>query len=86
VTQPTDQNYGYFKTLYRINLRDLFKYRQSKKDTVRQTDFPLLVSGNQVNWYEDILLEQAFEKAFAVERSKGYWEKIGISPFTRRCL
>eukprot|EP00532_Pseudo-nitzschia_australis_P013819 CAMPEP_0168210622 /NCGR_PEP_ID=MMETSP0140_2-20121125/3272_1 /TAXON_ID=44445 /ORGANISM="Pseudo-nitzschia australis, Strain 10249 10 AB" /LENGTH=775 /DNA_ID=CAMNT_0008137243 /DNA_START=1493 /DNA_END=3820 /DNA_ORIENTATION=- len=86
VPQPTDQNYGYFKTLYRKNLKTHFKYRQSKKETVRQNDFPLLVFGNQVNRYEDIPLERAFEKAFSVERSKGYWEKIGISPFTRRCL
>ena len=61
-------------------------YHQSKKETVGQNDLPLLVFGNQENRYEDIPLEKAFEKAFAVERSKGYWEKIGISPFTRRCL
>lgn len=86
VTQPTDQNYGYFKILYQKNLQKLVVYRQSKKETVGQNDFPLLVFGNQENRYEDVPLEKAFEKAFAVERSKGYWEKIKISPFTRRCL
>ena len=76
VTQPTDQNYGYFKTLYQKNLRDLVKYRRSKKESVCQLDFLLLVFGNQEDQYENIPLERAFEKAFSVERSRGTGKRL----------
>ena len=32
------------------------------------------------------MLEPAFDNAFSVERSAAVWLKIGISPFTRKCL
>ena len=87
VTQPTDQNYGPFKTFYRRNLEKLVKYRRERNDKVRQTDFPLLVFGKGSNdQNEDVLLENAFDKAFAVTKNKMVWEKIGITPFTRKCL
>ena len=34
VTQPTDQNHGYFKSIYRQNLKTLVKFRQVGRDKV----------------------------------------------------
>ena len=47
VTQPTNQNYGYCKLLYRSNLDELVDFCCSKNASVWQTDIPLLVLGKQ---------------------------------------
>ena len=46
----------------------------------------MLVFGKRFGWNENGVLEHAFDNAFSVEKSKAVWEKIGISPFTRKCL
>ena len=88
VTQPTDQNYGYFKSIYRRNLKTLVEFRRSRNDKVRVSDIPLLVFGKSSNrrLNDAVELEHAFDRAFGVERSREVWRKIGISPFTRNCL
>jgi len=86
VTQVTDRNYGYFKSLYRKNLKNLVEFCDSKELKVQQSDIPLLVFGKRYGWDEDVVLEHAFDEAFSIDKSKDAWSKIGISPFTHKCL
>jgi len=72
--------------MYRKNLKNLVEFRDSIKLTVQQSDIPLLVFDKRFGWDEDVVLEHAFDKAFSVDKSKDAWSKIGISPFTRKCL
>ena len=86
-TQPTDQNYDHFKSMYHKYLESLVKLCSSHKDKVRQLDIPLLGFGKTTKTiYEAVVLEHTFELAFGIERSKHVWRKIGISPFMRNCL
>ena len=75
VTQPTDQNYGYFRSMYHSNLENLVHYRRSKNNTVRQIDIPLLVFGKGAGCNDEIELEHAFDKTFSVKRLKAVWSK-----------
>ena len=86
VTQPTDRNYGYFKTLYRKNLEKLAHHRRMNNDNLWQSDYPLLVFGKRDGWNENVALDCAFDEAFSVDRCKDVWRTIGISQFTRNCL
>ena len=86
VTQPTDCNYGYFKTLYRNNLEKLAHYRHMNNNNLWQSDYPLLVFGKRDGWNEKVTLDFAFDEAFFIDRCKDVWRTIGISPFTRNCL
>lgn len=72
--------------MYRKNLNRLVHYWQSRNLQVQLADIPLLVFGKRFGWNEDVILEQAFDDAFFVEKSKAAWDKIGISPFTQKCL
>ena len=86
VTQPTDQNYRCFKSMYCSNLEKLVHYCGSRNKTVCQPDIPLLVFGKRAGWNKTLEPSFVFNKAFSMERSQAVWRKIGISPFTRQCL
>ena len=83
VTQPTDQNYGMFKSIYRKNVNKLTTIK-----SIALNDIPLLIFGgvgtNKSN--KSIELEDAFQAAFGYEKNKQVWKKLGFSPFTRSCL
>ena len=70
VTQATDRNYGYFKSMYRKNLKDLVEYQQSHKLQVQLADIPLLVFGKRFGWTKNVVLKHAFDNVFSVEKSK----------------
>ena len=95
VTQETDQSYGLFKSIVRKNLEQITADRLSAKkkpETKNVTlNFPpsligLLVFGGVdeatgVSGYED-----AFAAAFAEEKNREAWAKVGAAPFTQACL
>jgi hypothetical protein len=83
VTQETDQNYGPFKTVYFHNLEILVKSRYARGMTLSVADIPLLVFGGIDG---EVELEDAFAKAFSVERNLAVWKKVGTVPLTRACL
>ena len=84
ITQPTDQNYGMFKSIYRSNLKVLTQHTTS----IKHTSIPLLVfGGDYIN--EGVVLchlESAFDEAFSFDRNQEVWKKLGFYPFTRACL
>ena len=73
VTQATDRNYGYFKSIHRKNLKDLAEHRQSHKLQVQLADIPLLVFEKRFGWTKNVVLEHAFNNSFSVEKSKAVW-------------
>lgn len=83
VTQETDQNYGPFKTIYFHNLEILVKSRYARNMTLSVADIPLLIFGGEDG---DVVLEDAFAKAFSPERNLAVWVKVGTVPLTRACL
>jgi hypothetical protein len=83
VTQETDQNYGPFKTVYFHNLDILVKSRYARNMPLSVADIPLLIFGGKDG---DVELEDAFAKAFSVERNLAVWAKCGAVPLTRACL
>ena len=83
VTQPTDKNYGVFKSVYRENLRKLTVHRSKDKKAIKPTDIPLLIFGGDPL---EIGLKSAFEEAFVFEKNIKIWGDIGLYPFTRKCL
>jgi hypothetical protein len=83
VTQETDQNYGPFKTVYLHNLEIFVKSRYARGMTLSVADIPLLIFGGKDGEME---LEDAFAKAFSVERNLAIWKKVGTVPLTRACL
>ena len=80
VTQPTDRNYGPFKTIYRKNLTELTRQRQAKGSTIRPVDIPILVFGDGDK------LRNVFNETFGVDINISIWKLIGISPFTYKCF
>ena len=85
ITQPTDQNYGMFKSIYRSNLKLLTKHTES----IKHTSIPLLVFGGDYTNDEGVVLcrlEGAFDEAFSFDRNQQVWRKLGFYPFTRACL
>ena len=85
ITQPTDQNYGMFKSIYRSNLKLLTKHTES----IKHTCIPLLVFGGDYSNNEGVVLcnlESAFDEAFSFDRNQEVWRKLGFYPFTRACL
>ena len=74
ITQPTDQNYGRFKDIYRTNLTKLTEHRERRKATIKQGDVPLLVFGGLAD-NVDIDLQNAFSTAFSFERNQEVWKK-----------
>ena len=56
------------------------------KPQVQLAGILLLVFGKRFGWTENVVLEHAFDNAFSVEKSKAVWSKIGIDPYTRKCL
>ena len=68
VTQPTDQNYGYFKLCTVGISKRLVEFCRARKNKGQQSDFPLLIFGkNSANMRSDlVVLEHAFDTAFAI--------------------
>ena len=77
VTQATDRNYWYFKLMHSKNLKDLVEYRRLHKLQVQLADISFLVFGKRFGWTKHVVLENAFDNAFFVEKSKAVWSKIG---------
>eukprot|EP00536_Pseudo-nitzschia_multiseries_P010796 jgi/Psemu1/204155/e_gw1.342.42.1 len=84
VTQVTDVSFNPFKTAFRCNKKKLHAYRRSKKSTVKTVDIPALVFGYKES--RTLQLRSAFEEGFAPAVNRACWAKIGIAPFTRKCL
>ena len=84
ITQPTDQNYGMFKSIYRSNLKLLTQHTTS----IKHTSIPLLVFGGDYTNEGVVLchLQSAFDEAFSFDRNQEVWRKLGFYPFTRACL
>ena len=85
ITQPTDQNYGMFKSIYRTNLKLLTKHTTS----IKHISIPLLVFGGDFKNEDGLLLcniPSAFDEAFSFDRNQEVWRKLGFNPFTRACL
>ena len=81
VTQAIDRNYGPFKTIYRIILKDLTRQRQAYRTNSKLNDIPLLVFGGGVSG-----LRNTFEETFGVSNNIVVWKEIGINPFNRNSL
>ena len=81
VTQSTDRNYGPFKKIYRINLKELTRQRQASRTTIKVNDIPLLVFGGGGSGLRNI-----FEETFGASNNIAVWKEIGINPFNRNCL
>ena len=81
VTQAKYQNYGPFKTIYRINLNDLTRQSQDYLTTIKVNDIPLLVFGGGESG-----LRNTFEETFGVSNNIAIWKEIGINPFNRNFL
>eukprot|EP00536_Pseudo-nitzschia_multiseries_P002414 jgi/Psemu1/5464/gm1.5464_g len=71
IWQPTDQNYGPFKTMFRQNKTMLNNSRRARRLTMRSQNIPRLVFGGQETEY--VTLHSAFHDAFSVEKSKAIW-------------
>ena len=85
ITQPTDQNYGLFKSIYRSNLKLLTKHTTS----IKHTSIPLMVFGGDFKDEDGAVLchlQSAFDEAFSFDRNQEVWRKLGFNPFTRACL
>ncbi|OEU17850.1 hypothetical protein FRACYDRAFT_238278 [Fragilariopsis cylindrus CCMP1102] len=85
ITQPTDQNYGLFKSIYRSNLKLLTKHTT----TIKHTSIPLMVFGGDFKDEDGAVLchlQSAFDEAFSFDRNQEVWRKLGFNPFTRACL
>ena len=81
ITQPTDQNYGMFKSIYRSNLKLLTQHTTS----IKHTSIPLLVFGGDYEQCGDVVLcnlPSAFDEAFSFDRNQEVWRKLGFYPFT----
>eukprot|EP00536_Pseudo-nitzschia_multiseries_P002729 jgi/Psemu1/6163/gm1.6163_g len=74
IWQPTDQNYGPFKTMFRKNKKILNKSWRARELTVRSDDIPQLVFRGPETEY--VTLDTAFHKVFSVEKSKAIWRHI----------
>jgi hypothetical protein len=85
VTQETDQNYGYFKTIQRRNLDALTKYRFAKGQTLTIADLVLCTFGGDVD-DGALQLENAFGLSFSIDKNEAVWIKVGAVPLTRACL
>ena len=81
VNQSTDQNYGPFKTIYRINLKELKRQRQDPRTTIKVNDIPLLVFGGGGSG-----LMNTFEETFGVSNNIDVWKEIGINTFNQDFL
>ena len=78
VTQAIDRNYGPFKTIYRINLKEITRQRQASRTTIKVNYIPLLVCGGGGSG-----LRNTFEEKFGVSNNIAVWKEIGINPFNR---
>ena len=88
MTQETDRNHGPFKAVHRRNLKKLARDGSAKGSSTSfaNVDFGLLVFGG-VNAVAGIGgCQNAFAKAFSVERNKRSWEVVGAAPLTMKCL
>lgn len=85
VSQETDQSYGLFKTVFRINLETLSQARFDRKKTLQVHDLPLLVFGGEDD-ITKIKLQNTFDRAFCVDANLNCWKKCGAVPLTRRAL
>ena len=85
VTQETDQNYGFYKSIFRDNLRILSQARFDKGLTLIVADLPLMIFGGRCQ-KSGVCLRDAFSEAFAIERNLSCWKKCGSVPLTRRPL
>jgi hypothetical protein len=81
-TQETDQNYGPFKSRYRMNIRALSQARFDKKLTIQVHDLPLLVFGGKCE-HTEVELIDAFSTSFSIEKNLSCWQKCGAVPLTR---
>ena len=86
ITQPTNQNYGLFKTMYWSNLQVLTKHITS----ITPTAIPLLVLGGNSKNKDDRLilceLPPMFDEAFSFDRDQEVWKELGFFPLTRTYL
>ena len=73
VNQATDRNYGPFKTIYRINLKEITRQRQASRTTIEVNDIPLLVFGGGGSG-----LRITFEETFGVSNNIAVWKEIGL--------
>ena len=73
VTQATDRNYGPFKTIYRINLKELTRQHQASRTNIEVNEIPLLVFGG--GGYR---LRNTFEETFVVSNNIAVWKKKGL--------
>ena len=80
-TQATDRNYGPFKTIFGVNLKELIKQRQASRTTMKVNGIPLLVFGSGGSG-----LRNTFEETFGVSNTIAVWKEIGINPFNQNCL
>ena len=81
VTQAIDWTYGPFKTIYKVNLKDLTRQRQASRTTIKVNDIPLLVFGGGGSG-----IRNTFEETFCVSNNIAVWKEIGINHFNRNCL
>jgi hypothetical protein len=84
-TQETDQNYGIYKSSFRMNLRNLSQCRFDRRLTLQVADLPLLVFGGECP-STGLLLRDAFSDAFSIERNLSCWKKCGAVPLTKAPL
>ena len=81
VNQATYRNYGPFKTIYIINLKETTRQSQASHNTIKVNGTPLLVFG--CGGYG---LRNTFEETFGVSNNIAVWKEIGINTFNRNCL
>ena len=94
VTQETDQNYGWFKHLYRANLQVLTALCIRFGATLAVSNLVTIVFGGQVKKENTkkrgdffyLELEEAFDKSFSRISNLKSWLKVGAVPLTRACM
>jgi len=88
ITQETDQSYGYFKSLFRQNLKQVTNDRLARNKSINYVpaEVGFFVFGGKdratgISNYKD-----AFGLAFTKEKNLAAWASVGAAPVTRRCL
>eukprot|EP00536_Pseudo-nitzschia_multiseries_P002151 jgi/Psemu1/4980/gm1.4980_g len=81
---PIDRDLSPQGYLHNQAQKKLHAYQRSNKQTVKTSDIPALVFGYKES--ASLQLQSAFEKGFALAVNRACWAKIGIAPFTRKCL
>eukprot|EP00536_Pseudo-nitzschia_multiseries_P011042 jgi/Psemu1/27677/gm1.27677_g len=83
-TQVTETSFNPFKPAFCSNKKKLHANRRSNKQTIKISDIPAQFFGYKET--ASLQLQSAFEEGFAPAVNRACWEKIGIAPFTRKCL